>query len=269
MRFALFTTECAQLGETIQEIAQRHPGELAAVVTSDIYGQARGGLARQMWANVRRSGPRFLTYLMYGFPAYFALRRVLAPGRRSVAQLCRRNGIPHLHTAAVNSTEVVDRLRALDLDFIVVYWFDQILRERLIAVPRLAVVNVHAAYLPNCRGLFPTLHSALEPGTPFGVTAHLIVDRGIDTGPVLARCEVRPPAGRSVLFTDAWVNRAGVDLLDEVLADFHGHVTCARQQSAGTYHSYPDRAEVRALRAAGTRLATLADFRAVCRGVWP
>lgn len=262
-RIALFTTECAQLGAAITEIVERHHDELALVVTSDIYGTSRGGMVKQTWRNLRRSGPGFMKYLTYSFIAYPLLLKLFRT-RPSVQQLCDRHGIRHLRTGDVNAPEVVAQLA--DLDFIVVYWFDQILREQVIAAPRRAVVNVHAAYLPHCRGLFPTLFSALEPGTPFGISAHLIENREIDAGPVLARRTVTPPPGRSVLFNDSWVNRAGVDLLDEVLADFDRLAGGAAVQAGGSYHSYPGRSHLAQARAQGLRLATVRDLVAVLRG---
>ncbi|HSV68076.1 MAG TPA: hypothetical protein VLJ59_19570 [Mycobacteriales bacterium] len=152
-RLALFTTECAQLAEAVTEIIEQHHGDLAVVVTSDIYGGSRGGLLRQTARNLRRHGPGFVRYLFYGFalyPAYLTVDRLrarLRGGRRTrygVAELCERYGIRHIHTATVNRPEVVAELGRADLDVIVVYWFDQILRERVIAAPKHTVVNVHA-----------------------------------------------------------------------------------------------------------------------------
>lgn len=38
------------------------------------------------------------------------------------------------------------------------------------------------------------------------------------------------------------VNRAGVDMLDEVLADFDRHLEAAEpQRTGGSYHSFPTR----------------------------
>ncbi|WP_327582319.1 formyltransferase family protein [Nonomuraea sp. NBC_00507] len=264
-RIALFTTECAQLGDAITEIVERHHDELALVVTSDVHATRRGGLAKQTWTNLRRSGPAFVKYLTYSFLLYPLILRFV-PNRSPVRELCARHGIRHIHTGNVNAPEVVAALREADLDFIVVYWFDQILREGVITAPKRAVINLHAAYLPHCRGLFPTLYSAIEPGTPFGITAHLIENREIDAGPVLAQRTTTPPPGRSVLFNDSWVNRAGVDLLDEVLGDFDRHLAEAVHQSGGSYYSYPERVHLAAARARGLRLSTLRDLATVIRG---
>lgn len=275
-RIALFSTECAQLGDALETIIERHHDEIAVVVTSDVYATSRGGLLQQTYRNVRRSGLAFMTYLTCSFmlyPAVVRADRLLAPlrggrrTRRSVAELCEAHGILHIRTGNVNAPEVAAQLEGADLDFIVIYWFDQIIRERVISAPERAVINVHAAFLPHCRGLFPTLFSALEPGTPFGISAHLIENREIDAGPVLARRTTSPPPGRSVLFNDSWVNRAGVGMLDEVLADFDRLLDEARPQpEGGSYYSYPERDHIAQARREGLRLVTLRDFLAVVRG---
>jgi methionyl-tRNA formyltransferase len=279
-RFALFTTECVQLGDALTEIITRHQGNIAAVVTSDIYGSKQGGVIAQTRRNFARSGPGFVQYLAASFLAYpWVVRadRILAPlrrgrrVRRSVAELCDEYDIRHIHTANVNDREVVTALHAEDIDFIVVYWFDQILREQVITIPRRAVINVHAAYLPRCRGLFPGLYSALEHHSsggiqPFGITAHLIQNREIDAGPILAQRTAHPPKWRSALFYDSWVNRVGVEMLDSILSNFDGHLASAVPQRGGSYYSYPQREHLEAARQQGLRLVSLRDFLAVLRG---
>ncbi|EGX61096.1 formyl transferase domain-containing protein [Streptomyces zinciresistens K42] len=214
-----------------------------------------------------------MPYSFMLYPAAVRADRLLArlrggrSTRRGVRELCEAHGIEYINTGNVNSPEVAARLEAADLDFIVIYWFDQIIRERVIAAPKRAVINVHAAYLPHCRGLFPTLFSALEPGTPFGISAHLIENREIDAGPVLAQRTTVPPAGRSVLFNDSWVNRAGVGILDEVLSDFDRLLDEARPQpEGGSYYSYPERNHMEQARRTGLKLVTLRDFLSVVRG---
>jgi hypothetical protein len=272
-RIALFTTECAQLADALTEIITRHAGEIAVVVTSDPYATARGDFLTQLRDNHKRSGTRFSSYLAYSFLLYpFALRvdrlqsRVTGRrARKSVAELCAENGIARIHTGRVNSPEVVRRLNDASLDHIVIYWFDQIIHEAVLAAAGRGVINIHAAHLPRCRGLFPTLYSALERA-PFGATAHMIENREVDAGPILAQMVTEPPAGRSVLFNDSWVNRAGVGVFDYVLENFDQVHANRAEQGGGSYYSYPSRAQLRQARQQGIRLATFRDFIAAIRG---
>ena len=110
------------------------------------------------------------------------------------------------------------------------------------------------------------MSSALTYGQPFGITAHLIESREIDAGPILAQRIVTPPPGRSVMFYDSWINRVGVGMLGEVLANFDVCLASARRHKGGSYYSYPNRAEMARAKALGLRMTSVGDFLAVFRG---
>jgi folate-dependent phosphoribosylglycinamide formyltransferase PurN len=271
-RIVLMTTDCAQVGSAVTELIERHGDCIAAVITSDMTRPSRGSTVQQAVRNWKRSGPAFLGYLVTSFMLYFAWIRLDAararitgaPRRRmNVSELCRSHGIPHLETDDVNGRQAVRMLTDAAPDFIVVYWFDQILRPRVISIPTRAVVNFHAARLPQCRGLFPTFFSALRNDDRFGVTAHLIEDTEIDAGPILAQVEVTAPRGHSVLYYDGYVNRAGVPLVEKVLAEFDQLTRVV--PSEGSYYSYPTRDEVAEARGRGLPLVRLDDFFTVSR----
>jgi hypothetical protein len=267
-RFALLTTESAQLGETVTEIIDRHHADIAVVVTSNRGGP--DGILRALLC-----GPRFAKYMLYSYLAYpwylrvdraLSRTRLRARRRHSVAELCQQYGIALVSTPDVNHPAVATYLRFAALDFLVCVGFEQRLRGPALAAARYGVLNVHPAYLPRCRGRFPTLFSAIEPDTPFGVTVHLIDPREADGGPILAQRRSTPPLGRSVLFNDSWVYRTGVELLSDVLAGFAAYARYSLPQFGGSTHGYPCRADLAAARAMDLRLATFGDFLAVCRG---
>jgi hypothetical protein len=94
----------------------------------------------------------------------------------------------------------------------------------------------------------------------------MIENREVDAGPILAQMVTEPPAGRSVLFNDSWVNRAGVGVFDYVLENFDQVHANRAEQGGGSYYSYPSRAQLRQARQQGIRLATFRDFIAAIRG---
>lgn len=75
---------------------------------------------------------------------------------------------------------------ALDLapDCGAVIAYGHILPERLLGVPRLGHVNVHASLLPHLRGAAPIERAILEGWTETGITI-IRMDAGMDTGPIL------------------------------------------------------------------------------------
>ncbi len=49
------------------------------------------------------------------------------------------------------------------------------------------IINLHMGLLPQCRGRHPLPAAILNRHTKTGVTAHLIVNENIDTGPIICR----------------------------------------------------------------------------------
>ena len=71
--------------------------------------------------------------------------------------------------------------------------YGKILSERVLAVPRLGMVNVHASLLPAYRGAAPVHRSIIAGERETGVTIMRVV-KALDAGPMLA--SVRRPIGR-------------------------------------------------------------------------
>ena len=63
--------------------------------------------------------------------------------------------IPVYQPARVREPEVIEEIRNLKPDIIIVVAFGQILPEELLAIPPYGCVNVHASLLPKYRGAAP------------------------------------------------------------------------------------------------------------------
>src|SRR5206468_10251919 len=99
-------------------------------------------------------------------------------------------GARFVETPDVNAAETLAMVQAYAPDFIVVMNFDQILQPPLIAVPKIAAVNIHPALLPALRGPCPDLWAVAKKLPVSGATVHVIEDQTIDAGRVLTRVEV-------------------------------------------------------------------------------
>lgn len=96
-------------------------------------------------------------------------------------------------------TETMPDAAAFDAwtpDYLISNGFAPIIREQVLARFPARVVNIHPAYLPGGRGIFPNFWCFLR-GSKVGVTIHLI-DAGIDTGAILARKEVHFDAAETL-----------------------------------------------------------------------
>ncbi|MEZ5945383.1 MAG: methionyl-tRNA formyltransferase [Hyphomonas sp.] len=81
---------------------------------------------------------------------------------------------------------------ALDLDAAVVVAYGLILPQAILDAPRLGCLNMHASILPRWRGAAPIQRAIMAGDAETGVDA-MLMDAGLDTGPVLA--SLRTPIG--------------------------------------------------------------------------
>jgi methionyl-tRNA formyltransferase len=102
-------------------------------------------------------------------------------------------GVPLLRLARVNEYDSIVALQRVEADLFMVASFDQILRERALAVPRLGWVNVHPSLLPKYRGPEPLYWAIVNDEPETGISFQRVV-RGIDAGPLLLqrREPIRP-----------------------------------------------------------------------------
>ena len=78
----------------------------------------------------------------------------------------------------------ITRLNAFEPDFLVVVAYGMILPQAVLDIPKKAPINGHASILPRWRGAAP-IHRAIEAGdAETGVTA-MVMQKGLDTGPML------------------------------------------------------------------------------------
>jgi methionyl-tRNA formyltransferase len=148
---------------------------------------------------------------------------------RSLREVAAFYGFPVAVCHDQNAPDSIAQLREWSPDLII-FTGGNILRKQLLEVPRLGVLNVHLGLLPEIRGMSSPEWSLLNR-VPDGVTIHYM-DTGIDTGPVLQRCEF-PDVNRCESLTDLR-NRLiafGVAKVAEVVAALDRGTISATPQS--------------------------------------
>ena len=129
-------------------------------------------------------------------------------------------GLPVLQPADVSDSESVERLLALAPDVIVVCAYGQILRQRLLDVPKRGLLNVHASLLPRFRGAAPVAAAILAGEAVTGVTIMEVV-RALDAGPIVAQVEEPITPFDTTGSLEARLAGAGARLLAYVLDDWY------------------------------------------------
>ena len=108
-------------------------------------------------------------------------RQMVAP---PVAALATARGLPLLQPQSVKTRAFRDWLGSHAPDVAVVAAYGHILGPRVLALPRLGCLNIHASLLPRWRGASPIQAALLAGDDETGVTI-MQMDRGLDTGAML------------------------------------------------------------------------------------
>lgn len=134
-------------------------------------------------------------------------------------------------------------LAALAADIAVVAAYGLILPQGVLDAPRLGCLNVHGSILPRWRGAAPVQRAILAGDDLSGVTI-MQMERGLDTGPMLAKSET-PVAGKTAGELTGELADIGAGLMAQVLADLAAYPPVVQPDEGVTYAHKIDKAESR------------------------
>lgn len=104
-------------------------------------------------------------------------------------------------------------------DLFVVAAFGLVFGKKTLAIPRLGSVNVHGSLLPAYRGASPIAAAILNGDRETGASL-MVMEPGLDTGPVIAQARVPIPPGATSETLAPAVSDAGALLVRDALARF-------------------------------------------------
>lgn len=99
-------------------------------------------------------------------------------------ELALAKGIPVWQPQSLRNEDVVAQLTALKPDVLVVVAYGLIIPPEVLAVPTYGCLNVHGSLLPRWRGAAP-IHRAIQAGDKETGATIMLMDEGLDTGPML------------------------------------------------------------------------------------
>lgn len=140
-------------------------------------------------------------------------------------------GLEVLQPARIRAPEMVERLRDLAPDLMVVVAYGQIIPAEVLAIPKRGAVNVHASLLPRHRGAAPIAHAILSGDAETGVTI-MRMDEQLDHGPVLAVRRTAIGEGEDAAALTARLAIMGAELLVETVGRLD-EIKAVEQEHAG------------------------------------
>lgn len=125
---------------------------------------------------------------------------------------------------------IINKLKELKPDFIIVVAYGQILTKEILDIPRLGCICLHASLLPMYRGSAPINWCLINGETKTGNTT-ILMDTGIDTGDMLMKSEVDISESMTAgeLYNLLKIN--GAELLEETINGIITGKICGIKQS--------------------------------------
>ena len=112
----------------------------------------------------------------------------------SVRELAVQHAIPFL-TTDINDSHNIEQLRKIAPDFILSFYYRNMITPEVLAIPSRGALNLHGSYLPRYRGRVPINWAVINGEIETGATLHYMVEKP-DAGDIVDQERV------AIAFTD-------------------------------------------------------------------
>lgn len=106
-----------------------------------------------------------------------------------IKKYAQDNNIDVVTPKTVNTEEFVNKLKELDIDYIVVVAFGQMIGKVLLEAYPDRIINLHPSKLPEYRGASPMQFSILN-GDKITSATTMLIEKGMDSGDILIQKDV-------------------------------------------------------------------------------
>lgn len=94
----------------------------------------------------------------------------------SVRELADKHSIPYL-TSNINEPENIARVRAIAPDFLLSFYYRNMIKPELLQIPKSGALNLHGSMLPKYRGRVPVNWAVINGEIETGATLHYMVEK--------------------------------------------------------------------------------------------
>jgi methionyl-tRNA formyltransferase len=151
-----------------------------------------------------------------------------------VKETALRLGLPVHQPERVRRPEIVEQLRELAPEAMIVVGYGQIIPKAILDIPPQGIINVHASLLPKYRGAAPIQWAIARGETRTGVTT-MRINEGLDTGDMLLKWETPIGPEENAVDLGDRLAAAGAELLVRTLAELQTIRPEPQDESQTTY----------------------------------
>ena len=153
-----------------------------------------------------------------------------------VKQAALEMGLAVEQPPSLRKEEVTAQMASYKPDAIVVAAYGQILPKAVLELPEHGCINIHPSLLPRHRGASPVV-AAILAGDEFTGVSIMLMDEGLDTGPVIAQAQIAVMDSDDAASLGARLSQIAAHMLLDVLPDWkRGRMKVrAQDNEAATY----------------------------------
>ncbi len=127
--------------------------------------------------------------------------------------------VPAFEPHNLRDENFLKQFKHLNPDIVIVASYGKIIPEKYLKIPKYGFLNIHPSLLPKYRGPSPIQMAILNGDKETGV-AIMVVDKGIDHGPILVIKNYKLSIGDSYKDAEKKLAELGGELLLETLPDY-------------------------------------------------
>ena len=146
-----------------------------------------------------------------------------------IKDYAQEHGLPIFQPASLRSAEVQAELAALQPDLVIVAAYGKLLPKPILDLTPLGCLNIHPSLLPRHRGPSPVATAILNGDQVTGVTI-MLLDEGMDTGPLIAQHEFFLKGNETTEALTAALFELGGTLLEESLTQWQSGALLSEPQ---------------------------------------
>ena len=130
----------------------------------------------------------------------------------SVAALCQERGIPYIQPDASGLLDLLPQFEKIAPDYIFSFYYRNLIASDILAVARIAALNMHGSLLPKYRGRAPVNWAILHGETETGASLH-IMEAKPDAGDIVGQVAVPIDPDEDATAVFAKVSNAAVQVM--------------------------------------------------------
>lgn len=138
------------------------------------------------------------------------------PVRGAVRNVAEANKIPHFQPEKVSAGDFLPVLQRFQADFFVVAAYGEIISQKVLDLPKIACINVHASLLPKYRGAAPIQRAIIDGEKESGITIMHMV-RKMDAGAIILQKTMKIDENETYGGLEFAMRKEGAEALLEAL----------------------------------------------------